>query len=139
MVKYLSFHNSSSSALRYLFNVKGKATVWHTPCFSLQLTIEGKLALQTLCDGGVLKLWKVAKETLSQYLTTNESSWKTLMHGFLRNITYLNDRPTWIFFSVIGWHVCQHIFSSIGKVWNTSYGPSWASHKACGLGLYPTH
>jgi hypothetical protein len=32
MVKYLNFHNSSF-ALRYLFNVNGKATVWDTPCF----------------------------------------------------------------------------------------------------------
>ncbi len=32
MVKYLQFHNSSF-ALQYLFNVVGKATVWHTPCF----------------------------------------------------------------------------------------------------------
>jgi hypothetical protein len=34
MVKHLSFHNSSF-ALRYFFNVKNKATVWHTPCFVL--------------------------------------------------------------------------------------------------------
>jgi hypothetical protein len=35
LVKYLSFHNSSSSfALRYLlFHVNGKAIVWHAPCF----------------------------------------------------------------------------------------------------------
>jgi len=32
MVKYLSFHNSSF-ALRYFYNVNGKATSWHTPCF----------------------------------------------------------------------------------------------------------
>ncbi len=31
MVKYLNFHNSSSFALRYFFNVNGKAIVWHTP------------------------------------------------------------------------------------------------------------
>ncbi len=31
MVKYLSFHNSSF-AFRYFFKVKGKATLWHTPC-----------------------------------------------------------------------------------------------------------
>ncbi len=36
MVKYLSFHNSSSFALRYLLsNVNGKAAVWHTPCLSI--------------------------------------------------------------------------------------------------------
>ncbi len=35
MVEYLSFHNSSF-ALRYLlFNVNGKAGVWHTPCLSI--------------------------------------------------------------------------------------------------------
>jgi hypothetical protein len=33
MVKYLSFHNSSF-CLQILFHVNGKATVWHTPCFS---------------------------------------------------------------------------------------------------------
>ncbi len=32
MVKYLSFHNSSF-ALKYFFNVNGKAKVWHTLCF----------------------------------------------------------------------------------------------------------
>ncbi len=32
MVKYLSFHNSSI-CLKILFNVNGKATVWHTPCY----------------------------------------------------------------------------------------------------------
>ncbi len=31
MVKYFNFHNSSF-ALRYIFNVNGKAKVWHTPC-----------------------------------------------------------------------------------------------------------
>jgi len=31
MVKYLNFHNSS--LIKRFFNVKGKATVWHTPCF----------------------------------------------------------------------------------------------------------
>jgi hypothetical protein len=34
MVKYLNFH-TSSFALRYLFNVKGKATMWHTPMFQM--------------------------------------------------------------------------------------------------------
>ncbi len=32
MVKYLSFHNCSSFALTYFFNVNGKAMVWCTPC-----------------------------------------------------------------------------------------------------------
>ncbi len=41
MVKYLNFHNSSF-ALRYLlFNVNGKATVWHTPCFIVFYFING--------------------------------------------------------------------------------------------------
>jgi hypothetical protein len=31
-MKYLSFHNSSF-CLKILFNVNGKATVWHTPCY----------------------------------------------------------------------------------------------------------
>jgi hypothetical protein len=35
MTKNLSFHNSSF-ALKILFNVNGKATVWHTPCFWVQ-------------------------------------------------------------------------------------------------------
>ncbi len=35
IVKYLSFHNSSSFALRYFFNVNGKAAVWRTPCYGL--------------------------------------------------------------------------------------------------------
>jgi hypothetical protein len=32
MVKYLNFHNPS--LIKRFFDVKGKATVWHTPCFS---------------------------------------------------------------------------------------------------------
>jgi len=32
MVKYLNFHNSSSFALRYFFDVNGNATMWNTPC-----------------------------------------------------------------------------------------------------------
>ncbi len=32
MGKYLNFHNSSS-CLQILFNVNGKATMWHTPCY----------------------------------------------------------------------------------------------------------
>jgi len=35
MVKYLNFHNSSF-ALRYFFNVNGKATVWHAHCFRIE-------------------------------------------------------------------------------------------------------
>jgi hypothetical protein len=31
MVKYLSFHNSSSFCLKILFNVNGKATMTHPP------------------------------------------------------------------------------------------------------------
>ncbi len=38
MVKYLSFYNSSSFALRYfLINANGKAREWHTPLFFLFL------------------------------------------------------------------------------------------------------
>jgi len=36
MMKYLSFHNSFF-CLKILFNVNGKATMWHTPC-SLDLS-----------------------------------------------------------------------------------------------------
>jgi hypothetical protein len=39
MVKYLHFHNSSF-ALRYVFNVNGKATVWHTPLFKFVMVYE---------------------------------------------------------------------------------------------------
>jgi hypothetical protein len=34
MVKYLSFHNSTFF-LKISFNVNGKVTVWHTPCWTL--------------------------------------------------------------------------------------------------------
>jgi len=34
MLKYLSFHNSSFSLI-YIFNVNGKAIVWHTPCLKI--------------------------------------------------------------------------------------------------------
>jgi hypothetical protein len=34
IVKYMNFHNSSF-ALRYLFNVNGKDTIWHITCFVL--------------------------------------------------------------------------------------------------------
>jgi hypothetical protein len=40
MVKYLSFHNSSFFCLKILFNVNGKAKVWHTPClFIYEITL----------------------------------------------------------------------------------------------------
>jgi hypothetical protein len=39
MVKYLSFHNSSF-ALRYIFNVNGKATMWHIPCWIWEENVE---------------------------------------------------------------------------------------------------
>jgi hypothetical protein len=37
MVKYLNFHNSSF-ALRYFFNVNGKAMVWHNPWIHLTIS-----------------------------------------------------------------------------------------------------
>jgi hypothetical protein len=40
--KYLSFRNSSF-ALRYIFNVNGKATMWHTPLFLCFLGGGGRL------------------------------------------------------------------------------------------------
>jgi hypothetical protein len=42
MVKYLSFHNSSSFALSYFFNnVKGQGhSVTHTPCYYLKSKFE---------------------------------------------------------------------------------------------------
>jgi hypothetical protein len=51
MVKYLSFHNSSF-ALKYIFNVNGKAIVWHTPCcyyWVVQTSILiGQMSFQSL-------------------------------------------------------------------------------------------
>jgi len=47
MVKYLSFHNSSSFALKILLNVNGKATVWHTSCWHRTQT-QSKLQHQVL-------------------------------------------------------------------------------------------
>jgi hypothetical protein len=47
MVKYLSFYNSSLFlGLKILFNVNGKARVWHTPC----LYGPGCLASSCACD-----------------------------------------------------------------------------------------
>jgi hypothetical protein len=34
MVKYLNFHNSSFAKI--IFDVNGKAIVWHTPCYSME-------------------------------------------------------------------------------------------------------
>ncbi len=51
LVKYLNFHNSSF-ALRYLlfFNVNGKATVWHTPCFIVFYFINVLVVSWLLCS-----------------------------------------------------------------------------------------
>jgi hypothetical protein len=63
MVKYLSFHNSSF-ALRYFFNVNGKATMWHTPLFIQSTTIHKPLYSLTPGDDAILLA--VARTTSSQ-------------------------------------------------------------------------
>jgi hypothetical protein len=56
MVKYLSFHNSSFALRSFFFNVNGKATVLHIPCFVrhhtflYSLTVYLQVFLFTFCD-----------------------------------------------------------------------------------------
>ncbi len=77
MVKYLSFHNSSSFCLKMPLNLNGKATMWHTPCFFVGLLLLLPFGEQKNKEVG----WKNKKQQQpTTTITTTTSTIKELFY-----------------------------------------------------------
>ncbi len=83
MVKYLSFHNSSF-ALRYIFKVNGKATMWHTPPPLVSTYLE-----PPPFQSYALKLRKRYSPSLVEFSSMGDISFTTTKFGLLWAYTYM--------------------------------------------------
>jgi hypothetical protein len=79
MVKYLNFHNSSSLALKMLFNVNGKAIVCHTPLF-LRMTIPTPML--NFHPNGKTKIlsWVCTGQTIIAHVNQSWLGVQTILH-----------------------------------------------------------
>ncbi len=135
MVKYLSFHNSSF-ALRYFFNVNGKATQCVThPLVVLQNACVGFLTSQCLC----CDVWELAESVvLRSSRKSGQFSPTTLVLG-CKGTGYYSASFAWYVGDITNWCFqgcwCTNASWSYGGAhWAGQEWNSWPCPKQCFLG-----